>query len=240
MQLPLYLLIWCHAAETLTTQFTDLGQKVTINCDLDSDEVTWLLLNLPDPPVMILRTFSNPPTTFYYNKILKQKYSVQSNRLIINNITINELGVYYCMNIDRTVKFSGGTRIHITAPTQLTELTECQNHTVVKYVQQNLTAVKEIQQNQTPWKTFTIISALLNAVLVIVVIGLLKGFAVGNKIPGGRVQELHTTDLQRTQEVQPQESHQPQYADVKFSKVRKTFRPSQVDSTYAALKLPKS
>ncbi|CAM4654501.1 unnamed protein product [Leuciscus chuanchicus] len=137
---------------------------------------------------------------------------MQSNRLIINNITIYELGVYYCTNSDRT-EFSGGTRLHITAPTQLTELTECQNHTEVKYVQQNHTTVKDIQQNQTPWRTFTIISALLNAVLVIVVIGLLKVFAVGNNIPGGRLQELHTTDLQQTQEiqeVQPQESHQPQ------------------------------
>ncbi|XDV22063.1 hypothetical protein PO909_027035 [Leuciscus waleckii] len=195
--------MWCQAAETLTTQFTDLGQNVTINCELGLDEVTWLLLNLPDPPVVILRSFSNPPSTFYFNKIFKQKYSMQSNRLIINNITIDELGVYYCMNSDRPEKFSGGTRLHITAPTQLTELTECQNHT----------EVKDIQQNQTPWRTFTIISALLNAVLVIVVIGLLKVFAVGNNIPGGRLQELHTTDLQQTQEiqeVQPQESHQPQ------------------------------
>lgn len=107
------LFIWCQAAETLTDQVLDLGRNVTINCDLDVKEVTWLLLNLPDPPVVILRAFSNPPTTFYVNKTFKQKYSVQSNCLFINNITINDLGVYYCTNIDPSAQFSGGTRLHI-------------------------------------------------------------------------------------------------------------------------------
>lgn len=56
-----------------------------------------------------------------------------------------------------------------TAPTQLPELNEYQNHTVVKH---NHTLVQQcIQQNQTPWKTLTIIFGLLNAVLVVVVIG---------------------------------------------------------------------
>ncbi|KTF95415.1 hypothetical protein cypCar_00042242, partial [Cyprinus carpio] len=58
MQLQLYLLIWCRAAKTLTDQLTDLGQNVTINCDLGVNEVIWSLLKL-DSPVLILRTFSN-------------------------------------------------------------------------------------------------------------------------------------------------------------------------------------
>ncbi len=108
------LLIWCQASETLTDQLTDLGQNVTINCDLDAKEATWFLLNLPGPPVVILHSFLNPPTTFYYKKTFRHKYSVQPKHcLFINSITINELGVYYCMKTETDVKFSNGTRLHI-------------------------------------------------------------------------------------------------------------------------------
>ncbi|XP_050951153.1 uncharacterized protein LOC127153904 isoform X1 [Labeo rohita] len=224
----LYLFLWCQTTESLTNQLTDLGQNVTINCYLDIKEVTWMLLNLPDPPVLILRSFLNPPKALYFNKTFKQKFSVTSaHHLFIHNITINELGVYYCMNLDTTSHLSSGTRLYTTAPTQVTMFTECQNHTIVQY----------IQQNQTPWKTFTLILGLLNVVLVIVVIGLLTVCAAGHKISRRRSPEDHTTDLQQTQ-VQPQESNQPQYTEVDSSNL-KTFRPSQVDCTYAVLQLPK-
>uniref|UniRef100_A0A8C1R3R1 Ig-like domain-containing protein n=1 Tax=Cyprinus carpio TaxID=7962 RepID=A0A8C1R3R1_CYPCA len=106
------LLTWCQVAEILTNQITDLGQSVTINCGLDLKEVTWFVLNLPDPPVLILRSFSNPPATFYFNNRFRQKYSVQpKHNLFINNVSIDELGVYYCTNIDRTAQFSNSTRL---------------------------------------------------------------------------------------------------------------------------------
>lgn len=106
------LLTWCQVAEILTNQITDLGQSVTINCGLDLKEVTWFVLNLPDPPVLILRSFSNPPATFYFNNRFRQKYSVQpKHNLFINNVSIDELGVYYCTNIDRTAQFSNGIRL---------------------------------------------------------------------------------------------------------------------------------
>ncbi len=69
------------AAWTLTNQLTDLGLNVTINCELDLKEVAWLLLNPPDPPVLILHSFLNPPTAFYFNKNFTQKYSLQSKHL---------------------------------------------------------------------------------------------------------------------------------------------------------------
>ncbi len=107
------LLIWCRAAETLTDRLTDLGQNVTINCDFDVTEVNWLLLKLPDPPVLILRTFSTTP--HYYNNRFKHKYSVQHKpHLFINNVTINELGFYYCVTTDTPPKYSNGTRIYFT------------------------------------------------------------------------------------------------------------------------------
>ncbi|KAI7790752.1 hypothetical protein IRJ41_000383 [Triplophysa rosa] len=154
IQLQLYLLIWCQAAETLD-QLKDLGQNVTINCDLDEREIYWLLLKVPDPPVMILRTLST--TSLFFNTTFRQKYSVQSkNHLFINNITVNELGVYYCMKTDTPPKFSTGIRLQINE---------------IRYIHQNHTEVKYIQQNQTLWQTLTLILGLLNGVLFILVIG---------------------------------------------------------------------
>ncbi|XP_057182442.1 uncharacterized protein LOC130549239 [Triplophysa rosa] len=157
IQLLIYLLIWCQAAETLY-QLTDLGQNVTINCDLDEGDIYWLLLKVPDPPVMILHTLST--TSLFFNTTFRQKYSVQSkNHLFINNITVNELGVYYCMKTDTPPKFSTGIRLQINEESSEVHCIN-QNHTVVKF----------IEQNRTHWMIIIHISALLHGVLVIVVI----------------------------------------------------------------------
>ncbi|XP_057182436.1 uncharacterized protein LOC130549235 [Triplophysa rosa] len=232
--LQLYVLMWCKAAEALD-QLTDLGHNVTINCDLDDEDVYWILQKQSDSPTVILHSFSNPTLAYHFNKTLKNKYSVQSkHRLVIYNITVDELGVYYCMNKDTPPKLSHSTRLNIIEPTQLSEFntTECKNHT-------NVT-----EQNSTHCKTFTLISGLLNAVLIITVIGLIKVFVTKNgcwKISGNCSGQLHETDLQPTQVTeQPQDPNQLQYVAVDFSKLRKNIRPSQDNSTYAALKLPKS
>ncbi|XP_051979750.1 uncharacterized protein LOC127641040 isoform X2 [Xyrauchen texanus] len=225
IQLQLYLFICCQAE---TDQLTDLGQNVTINCDLDEGGIYWLLLKLPDPPVVILHTLSN--TFSCFNKTFRHKYSVQSHRhLFINNVTIDELGVYYCMKKDSVPpEFSNGTRLKFIEST--TEIT------LVSCTQQNPTEVKDIHHNQT-WQTLTLIFALLTAVLLIVLTGLLKVFVFGNKRSG---EQLHNVDLQQTQVIeQPQDPNQLQYAEVNFSKLRKKYRSSQVNSTYAALHLPK-
>lgn len=215
-------------------QLTDLGQNVTINCDLDEEEIYWLLLKTPDPPVMILRTLSS--TASFLNKTFRHKYSLQSkNHLFINNITINELGVYYCMKTGTPPKFSNGTRLHVNEPTvSPNQVTYIQpNHTVVKYIDQN-------ENRVTLYRTLTIILGLLNGVWFIVVLGILKVFVVGNKRFGQGSQQLHNTDLHQHQVVEHhQDPNQLQYAEVDFSKLRKKYRPSKADSTYAALKLPK-
>ncbi|XP_057182267.1 uncharacterized protein LOC130549116 isoform X2 [Triplophysa rosa] len=147
IQFQFYLLIWSQTAETITDRLTDLGQNVTINCDLHEEEVYWFLLKLTGPPVMILRTFSSP---FYYNERFTNKYSVESkHHLSINNVTHDELGVYYCMSPETTSKeLSNGTRLHI-------------NDTI---------SWKNVDgKKQTQW--LVIMSALMNGVLLIVVIG---------------------------------------------------------------------
>ncbi|XP_051549559.1 uncharacterized protein LOC127438202 isoform X4 [Myxocyprinus asiaticus] len=214
------LFICCQAE---TDHLTDVGQNVTINCDFDG-EIYWLLQKYPDPPVMILRTLSN--TFLSFNKTFRHKYSVQSHRhLFINNVTTDDLGVYYCMKTDTVPpEFSKGTRLRFI------------ESTLVSCTEQNQTEVKCIHQNQT-WQTLILIFALLTGVLIIVVIGLLKVFVVGNKRSG---EQHHNVDLQQTQVIeQPQDPNQLQYAEVNFSKLRKKYRSSQVNSTYAALQLPK-
>uniref|UniRef100_A0A8C1PZG4 Ig-like domain-containing protein n=1 Tax=Cyprinus carpio TaxID=7962 RepID=A0A8C1PZG4_CYPCA len=107
-------LICCQAA--VADLLTDLGSNVIINCDLDENEVYWILLKTADPPTVILRSFSTQTKSpFYPNKTFRKKYSVQfKHRLVINNVTADELGVYYCMNTETLPKLSNSTRIYFT------------------------------------------------------------------------------------------------------------------------------
>ncbi len=92
---------------------TDLGSNVSITCDLDENEVYWISLKTADPPTVILRSFPTPISPHYYNKTLRKKYSVQFKHcLVINNVTADELGVYYCMNTGTPPKLSNSTRIY--------------------------------------------------------------------------------------------------------------------------------
>ncbi|KAI2647617.1 T-cell-specific surface glycoprotein CD28 [Labeo rohita] len=218
VQLQLYLLIWCRAVETLTDQLTDLGQNVTVNCDFDVKEVNWLLLKLPDPPVVILRTFSSAR---YYNNKFRHKYSVQRKpHLFIHNVTVDELGLYYCVTTDSPPKYSNGTRLHNTENTA-----EKQN------------------QNQTQWQTLTVIFGVLSGVLIIVIIGLLKVFVYGSKRTRDRAEQFQNTNLQQPQVTDPQQPQDPSqvlYAAVDLPRPCQRLQSDQVNSTYALLQLPKS
>uniref|UniRef100_A0A9J7X854 Si:dkey-208m12.3 n=1 Tax=Cyprinus carpio carpio TaxID=630221 RepID=A0A9J7X854_CYPCA len=165
---------------------TDLGSNVIINCDLDENEVYWILLKTADPPTVILRSLSTTTSPFYPNKTFRKKYSVQfKHRLVINNVTADELGVYYCMNTETPLKLSNSTRIYFNESVQLTE---CHDQTQVEFT----------DQNQTQWQMIIIIiSALMNGLLIIVVI----------VFSAGKAQQLekhiHNTDLQTRVIYQP-------------------------------------
>uniref|UniRef100_A0A8C1RU46 Immunoglobulin domain-containing protein n=1 Tax=Cyprinus carpio TaxID=7962 RepID=A0A8C1RU46_CYPCA len=224
-QLHLYLLIWCPSAETLTDHLTVLGQDVTITCDLNQTEVYWFLLKQLGSPVAILRSFSNN-FPHYYNKVFELKYAINSkHHLFINNVTIDDLGVYCCMSTNIDPQFSNATRLYIIDPTPPTE---CQNYTEVQY----------IQQNQTTWQTLTLMFGLINAVLVFVVIGLLKVCACRNKRPADLSQQLHNIDLQPTQ--QHLDPNPLQHAEEDSSMLCTKIHVGSVNSTYVALQLPKS
>ncbi len=86
---------------------------MSINCDLDENDVYWILLKTADPPTVIIQSFSTTTSPFYPNKTFRKKYSVQfKHRLVINNMTADELGVYYCMNTHTPPKLSNSTRIY--------------------------------------------------------------------------------------------------------------------------------
>ncbi|XP_056125761.1 uncharacterized protein LOC130103538 [Rhinichthys klamathensis goyatoka] len=228
IQLQLYVLICCRAA--VSDQLTDVGSNVTINCDLDENEVYWILLKTPDPPTVILRSFPTPKSPFYTNNAFRNKYSVIfKHRLVINNVTADELGVYYCMKTGTPPKLSNSTRLHFN---KSTEVTECYNNTIECH---NQKAVEFIDQNHTQWQIIIIISGLMNGLLLIVLIGLVKFFVVGNRRSAEESQL--NTDIQQTRVT---EEHDLQYATMDFSKLRRNIRPSQINSTYAALNLPKS
>ncbi|XP_051763681.1 uncharacterized protein LOC127520003 isoform X2 [Ctenopharyngodon idella] len=187
IQLQLYVLICCQAA--VADQLTDLGSNVSINCDLDENEVYWILLKTPDPPTVILRSLPTPLSPFYSNKTFRKKYSVQFKHcLVINNVTADELGVYYCMKTGTPLRFSNSTRLYFN---ESTRLTECHNHTVV--------------ENQTQWPIIIIISGLMIGLLVIVLIGLLKVLVIGKR--RSTEQSQLNTDLQQMQVI---EEHQDQ------------------------------
>ncbi|KAF4097905.1 hypothetical protein G5714_021913 [Onychostoma macrolepis] len=107
--------MWSQATESVTNTVVTLGADVNISCDLDIEEIYWYRHKSPDPPVLILRTYSSTyEGAEYENSIFKLKYSVKTNsRLFIRNISTDELGVYYCVKTSEPQKFSNGTKIYI-------------------------------------------------------------------------------------------------------------------------------
>ncbi|XP_039550757.1 uncharacterized protein LOC120495322 isoform X1 [Pimephales promelas] len=197
IQLQLCVFI-CFQTAVSDQLITDLGSNVTINCDLDENEVYWILLKTPDPPKVILWLTPSTSEPYYFNKTLRKKYSLHfKHHLFINNVTADELGVYYCMNTHTPPKFSNGTRLTFNESTQITE---CHNHTAVEF----------IDQNQKQSQIIIIISGLMNGLLLIVLIGVLKVFLLETE----GLKNDHNSDLQQTRVI---EEHQDQL-QVKYCK----------------------
>ncbi|KAL1251109.1 hypothetical protein QQF64_018905 [Cirrhinus molitorella] len=204
--LQFYVLMCFEAA--VVDLLSYLGSNVTINCNLDENEVYWIFLKTPDPPTVILRTFPTPMSPHYYNKTFRNKYSVQfKHRLVINNVTADELGVYYCMNTRTPPKLSNSTRLHLNKSAQIIE---CHNHTVEEFIEWNNTVVNCIDQNQTKWQIISIISALMNGLLLIVLIR--------NRRSTEQSQQLNT-DLQQTQFTEQHQDHLQKCESVLITKV---------------------
>ncbi|CAM4654269.1 unnamed protein product [Leuciscus chuanchicus] len=187
IQLQIYLIMLYQATESLTNIPVTLGSDVNITCDLDIEEIYWYKLKLPDPPVLILRSYlSTVEGGKYENSSFIHKYSVKTNsRLSIRNITIDELGVYYCVKTSEPLKFNNGTKIYIS-----------------DFVHKNIT---DAPQHQIPWRNMTIIiSVLLNVLLTIALIGVVKNC-------------LHATRRSKNNSENPQSTTPAQFAETESS-----------------------
>ncbi|KAI2650220.1 T cell receptor gamma variable 2 [Labeo rohita] len=163
IQLHIYLLMWSQVTESLTNTEVTLGADVNITCDLAIEEIYWYKHKLPDPPVLILRTFDRiSEAAEYENSISKHKYLVKINsRLFIKNISTDELGVYYCVKTSEPQKISNGTKIYISESVQRNQTSEFKPH--------------DASQHNKSWRNLIIIiisSALLNVLLIITLIAL--------------------------------------------------------------------
>ncbi|KAM9396911.1 uncharacterized protein ACWYII_032464 isoform 2-T2 [Salvelinus alpinus] len=110
----LCLIICCRGADGLTETLVELGQNATINCSLNIESAYWYIQHQPQPPLAILRSFtSSSPAAFYYNNNYRQKYSLETgNRLFMQNVTVDDCGVFYCAKKEESrLIFSNGTRL---------------------------------------------------------------------------------------------------------------------------------
>uniref|UniRef100_A0A672NQT6 Ig-like domain-containing protein n=1 Tax=Sinocyclocheilus grahami TaxID=75366 RepID=A0A672NQT6_SINGR len=104
-----------HPLNSLTDKRVNLGQNVTLDCQIDVKDIYWVFQKGTDSPVLILRTFSSESTiSRLKNQSLKNKYSsLTLSRLFISNVTINELGIYYCVKTGSFLQLSDGIRLDI-------------------------------------------------------------------------------------------------------------------------------
>ncbi len=105
----------CQTTESLSDKRVNLGENVTLDCQIGVREVYWVFQKLTDSPVLILRTFTTDfGSSFIQDQRLKDKYSsLTLSRLFISNITINESGIYYCVTRNQSLQISSGTRLYI-------------------------------------------------------------------------------------------------------------------------------
>ncbi|XP_058237689.1 uncharacterized protein LOC131347564 [Hemibagrus wyckioides] len=99
IQLHIYLLVCRGAAECFTEKSVNLGEDVTLKCEVSVKNVFWFLMKPSEPPVFILRSYSSKTVDAHYsNTTFRKRFSVQYNSsLFIHNISTKELGVYYCI-----------------------------------------------------------------------------------------------------------------------------------------------
>ncbi|XP_053347938.1 uncharacterized protein LOC128518723 [Clarias gariepinus] len=147
-----YLLVCCGAAESFTEKSVDLGQNVTLKCEVSVKNVYWFLMKPLEPPVFILRSYSSKSLTAEYsNTSFSKRFSLQYNStLLVHNISTNELGVYYCSQTQNASlhNSSRGIRLYI------------QNH-------ENQTADKDDEIRF--WRKLYIVSGIINCVVIIAV-----------------------------------------------------------------------
>ncbi|XP_052395411.1 uncharacterized protein LOC127943210 [Carassius gibelio] len=217
--LLLFPLVWCQTTGSLIVKRVNLGENVTLDCQIDIKDIYWIFQKLTDSPVQILRTYSSDSTSFKLQvKRLKDKYSsLILSRLFIRNITINEIGIYYCAKPGTTLQISNGTRLYTTESVHDQNKTEYNN---------NIQPYCKTEPNFD--KILTIASFVLNAVLIIALTGLL-------------ILKLKKPRKSRPQIVKPvslEDFNSVEYSEIEPS-TNSRENPIQLNSTYELLQNPK-
>ncbi|KAK3510012.1 hypothetical protein QTP70_025308 [Hemibagrus guttatus] len=161
------LLVYCGAAESLTEESVDLGENVTLKCEVSIRDVSWFLIK-PSEALFLLRSYSSKTVDADYgNATNKKRFSLQYNgSLFIHNISTNELGVYFCIHAQpgSDPDISSGIRLYV------------QNHSAGN--QSKITDDKQLQNQTTresdvisPWSASFIVSVIMNCALALVVTG---------------------------------------------------------------------
>ncbi|XP_052446507.1 uncharacterized protein LOC127988041 isoform X9 [Carassius gibelio] len=231
VQLLLFCLLVCQTTESLTDKLVNLGANVTLDCQIYVTDIFWVFQKLTDSPRLILRTFSSESASSHVqDPRLKDKYSsLNLSRLFIINITIHELGIYYCAKAaTTTLQFSDGTRLYINESAQdqnQTESAQDQNEPEEKHQEQSCEETLEMHM------ILNVTSILLNFVLIIATIGLLM---LKHKKPRKRRQQAQNVHPEQIEDL-----NNAQYSEIELPTCSRREKPIQINGTYALLQNPK-
>ncbi|XP_052446499.1 uncharacterized protein LOC127988041 isoform X2 [Carassius gibelio] len=239
-QLLVFCLLVCQTTAFLTDKPVNLGGNVTLDCQIDVKDIYWVFQKLTDSPLLLLRTYTSDSTSSYIqDQRLKDKYSsLTKSRLFIINITIHELGIYYCVKPATTsLQISNGTRLYINESAQdqnQTESAQDQNQTESA---QDQNEPEEKHQEQSCEETLemhmilNVTSILLNFVLIIATIGLLM---LKHKKPRKRRQQAQNVHPEQIEDL-----NNAQYSEIELPTCSRREKPIQINGTYALLQNPK-
>uniref|UniRef100_A0A8C1A7P7 Immunoglobulin domain-containing protein n=1 Tax=Cyprinus carpio carpio TaxID=630221 RepID=A0A8C1A7P7_CYPCA len=212
-QLLLFCLLVCQNTESLTDKLVNLGENVTLDCQIDVRDIYWVFQKPSDSPLLILRTFSSDSTSSYVqDQRLKDKYSsLTLSRLFIINITFHELGIYYCAKAATTLQISNGTRLYINEEA-------ARDH--------NQTELKNNSQCQTTQQSLIVLCFIPNIVMFLAIIGL---FQIKLQACKKRHQQCQDEELE-----QLYSTHDEEFSEVEF----RLFHPT--NNTFLPFQKPKT
>ncbi|XP_026054325.1 uncharacterized protein LOC113040217 isoform X2 [Carassius auratus] len=231
VHLLLFCLLVCQTTESLTDKLVNLGENVTLDCQIDVKEIYWVFQKLTDSPRLLLRTFSSESASSHVqDQNLKDKYtSLNLSRLFIINITIHELGIYYCVKPDpKQLQFSNGTRLYINESAQdqnQTESAQDQNEPEEKH------QIQSCEKTLESHMILNVTSILLNFVLIIATIGLLM---LKRKKPRKRRQQAKNVQPEQIEDL-----NNAQYSEIELPTCSRRENPIQINGTYTLLQNPK-
>ncbi|XP_016428484.1 uncharacterized protein LOC107756023 isoform X1 [Sinocyclocheilus rhinocerous] len=179
----LCLFVWSQSTEALTDQQVVLGQSVTLACEYRLKVVTWFVMKLPAHPEMILRTFGSEKPEYYDEKFREKYTEGDRSHLVINNVSVDDLGIYYCIKPGFALQISDGISLHTTEMSK-DDSGRTRLHTTESPRNHNEPEQKNPPQDQTTLQIPIIMLSLLTVVLFAAVIGLLMmNHKLSKKIP---------------------------------------------------------